>query len=529
MSGSQNRFQAWRVSIAMVAVLGQLACRATHPSPSGNEMRSALHELAGAEDVYYATNLRYSADQSLIVSLTFPSGVQLSIDSADEHGWHASASHELGVETCSESGLNDGTAAFAVVSTPICKPLRLSATLRDVRHTGALTPRDTGAPSPIELIISGDTSPLRAPAGTAAPRPVEGVSILLPEVDKQPDNLGYPARTVDRLAVRRLLLARSYDALDYVLAAYADSALHDYKLENRLFDAYSAFNVAVPEFEAPLTEWVRSRPTSAAARLARAYFFKASGWNARGSKYARETSGEQFDRMGKFFGLSIGDLDTALRLAPNSIVAYRQLIDLATAESRPGASRRFLDRGLALQPYSFVLRLAHMYNLLPRWNGSYEAMAKFAAESAPYAKRNPRIKSLGGFVDWDKGRVAEAAGKSGDAIEAYQRALQFGDLSQFLYERGTFYSAGERYPEALEDLNSALLQYPQDADALNARSRVEYELGREASGEASAKYYSQAFRDVELAAALKPTDHNIQEHLAFIRENIPEFTPETLP
>jgi hypothetical protein len=73
------------------------------------------------------------------------------------------------------------------------------------------------------------------------------------------------------------------------------------------------------------------------------------------------------------------------------------------------------------------------------------------------------------------------------------------------------------------------LQYPQDPDALNARSRVEYELGREASGEASARYYSQAFRDVELAAALKPTDHNIQEHLAFIRENIPEFTPEPRP
>jgi tetratricopeptide (TPR) repeat protein len=231
--------------------------------------------------------------------------------------------------------------------------------------------------------------------------------------------------------------------------------------------------------------------------------------------------------MGKFFRLSIGDLDTALRLAPNSLVAYRQLIDLATSQGNPAASRRFLDRGLALQPYSFVLRQAHMYNLLPRWNGSYEAMAEFAAESAPYAKRNPRIRSLGGFVDWDKGRLAEAAGRSGDAIEAYQRALQFGDLSQFLYERGTFYSAGERYPEALEDLNSALLQFPQDADALNARSRAEYELGREASGEASDRYYIQAFRDVALAAALKPTDHNIQDHLAFIRRNIPEFTPET--
>ena len=79
--------------------------------------------------------------------------------------------------------------------------------------------------------------------------------------------------------------------------------------------------------------------------------------------------------------------------------------------------------------------------------------------------------------------------------------------------------------EALEDFNSVLLQFPQDADALNDRCHVEYELGRKAVGEARTAYYSQAFQDIVLAAALDPTDGDIRERLAFMHENIPEFEP----
>jgi hypothetical protein len=72
-----------------------------------------------------------------------------------------------------------------------------------------------------------------------------------------------------------------------------------------------------------------------------------------------------------------------------------------------------------------------------------------------------------------------------------------------------------------------LSQAPQQSDALNERARVEYELGRQVSGEASATYFSQAFRDIELAAALDPMNADYQQQLAFYHKNIPEFTPPT--
>ena len=528
MPVSHNGFGASRRATATLFVLCLLACSERRNSTvQGTQMRVALTDLAGAEDVYYANNLRYSAEQSTIIALTLPSGVVLTIESADERGWRASASHEYGVETCSVSGRNDGNSALAVVEGPICKPLAISATLRDVRGrvlvaaapaaAAAPASREPDAPAPA---ASAATAPARATIETT-----EGVSLLLPLAGSQTENFGYPARTIDRLAVRRRLLARGYDELDRVLTAYGDSVRRDYRVEYRFFDAYGAFGVAMPSLEPRLNEWVKLRPKSVAALLARANYYRASAWHARGTSLARETTAAQFQRMKGFFERSVADLGAAHRLDPNSIVAYRQMIDIATSRGDVASSRQMLDQALKVQPYSFVLRAAHMYSLLPRWGGSYKAMAQFAQESMPYAKRNPRIAALRGFVDWDEGSVAESDGHKGDAIEAYQRSLKAGDFWQFRYERGTYYSRANLYQEALADLNTVLLQYPQYDDALAERATVEYELARQAFGEAKDAYFSQAMRDIEMAVALDPTNKDHLKDLAFYRKNIPEYAP----
>jgi hypothetical protein len=269
MPASHNGFGAGHWSTTIVVALCLLACSERHNSTiQGTEMRVALTDLAGAEDVYYANNLRYSGDQSTIVALTIPSGVTLTIESADEHGWRASASHEYGVETCSVSGRNDGNSDLAVVEGPICRPLALSATLRDVRGRAVAPAVQLKAEGPTPVPPSPSAPVVfAAPAGgTSTAQPAGEISVLLPVAGTQTEDFGYPTQTIDRLAVRRLLMARSYDALDRLLAAYADSVLRDYRVEYRLFDAYAAFGVAVPALEPFLNEWVQQRPTSAAGR-----------------------------------------------------------------------------------------------------------------------------------------------------------------------------------------------------------------------------------------------------------------------
>jgi tetratricopeptide (TPR) repeat protein len=382
----------------------------------------------------------------------------------------------------------------------------------------------------------GDNRPLPTrsahdpvPGRNPTVRPPGFSRLLLPVVGNLTEDFGYPAQTIDRLAVRRLLYSRSYDTLDAVLSAYADSVTRDYRMEYRLFDAYDAFDVAVPSLEPLLTSWVNQRPTSSAARLARGTYLNAAGWNARGTKFASATKHEQFVSMAAYFRRANADFMVALALSPSSIVAYRGLLMLADAKKDPETTRQLLDRGLKIQPYSFRLRWTYMANLLPRWGGSYKEMTRFAEESAPYAARNPRIRALGGFVDLDKGRLLERDGRKAEAMEAYSRAVGFGNFCEFRYERGELFWRTKRNKAALEDLNRALLQCPQHADALYDRSEVTYALGLVTSGTARSAYFAQAYDDIEMAVALDPTDGYYQRHLAFIRENIPNFAPPPRP
>jgi tetratricopeptide (TPR) repeat protein len=382
----------------------------------------------------------------------------------------------------------------------------------------------------------GDNRPLptrngRAPVPMRArtPRAAGLAGLLLPVVGTPTEDLGYPTQTIDRLAVRRLLLTRSYDTLDLVLSAYADSVVRDYRLEYRLFDAYAAFEVPMPSLEPRLTQWVERRPTSAAALLARGTYLIAAGWHARGSKFAGKTKRGQFIGMANYFRRASADFNAALRIAPNSIVAYRALMSISMNESDSATSRELLDRGLKIQPYSFRLRAFYIETLLPRWGGSYAAMTRFAEESAPYAARNPRIRALGGYVYWDRGRVLEKEGRKAEAIEAYGRAMQYGDLWLFRFERGELYFYADKNKEAAEDLTRVLVQYPQHADALYERSWVTYVMGIDASEPAKGADFVQAFSDIEMSVALDPSDEDHQKHLVFVRANIPDYAPLSQP
>ncbi len=366
---------------------------------------------------------------------------------------------------------------------------------------------------------------LEEPMGRRVATTGDRSSVLLPVDDPNLEDFGYPVQTIDQLAVRRLLTSRSYDQLDTLLSAYSDSAANDYKLEYRLFDAYESFNIDIPAFGPLLDEWVHLHPKSAPARLARGVYLAARGWAARGTKESNETSRAQFQQMDAFFARATPDYYMGAHLDPRSIVAYRGLMSIVMNHPDPAMERLLLDRGLRIQPYSYRLRTTYMSSLLPRWDGSYKAMRQFAEESAPFAARNPRIKALAGYEDWDRGRVLEDKKDYIGAEVAYTRALEAGNAAQFRFQRGQFYWRRDKYREAIEDLNASLLQRPQDADALYERSYAEYDLGHHGTGDARATFFTRAYDDAELSAALDPTDQWHMKHLDFIRENLPSFAP----
>lgn len=80
------------------------------------------------------------------------------------------------------------------------------------------------------------------------------------------------------------------------------------------------------------------------------------------------------------FARASTDFYFGMRLDPRSIVPYDGLMDIAMNEPDHAMGRLLLNRGLKIQPYSFILRVSYKWSLLARRGGSYAAMEEFASQ-----------------------------------------------------------------------------------------------------------------------------------------------------
>ena len=71
----------------------------------------------------------------------------------------------------------------------------------------------------------------------------------------------------------------------------------DFRYEYHVWDAFQAFNTTRPEWEILFDAWFETSPESFAPHLARAIYYQERGSNSRGSKWAKDTTEEQFDDL----------------------------------------------------------------------------------------------------------------------------------------------------------------------------------------------------------------------------------------
>jgi tetratricopeptide (TPR) repeat protein len=341
----------------------------------------------------------------------------------------------------------------------------------------------------------------------------------------EPQDLGYPIETLERLSIRLWLTTRNYDALDTMLTAYSDSARRDFRMEYRMFDVYDAFRVSDSTLKPFLDEWVNDRPQSGNARLIRASYYVESMYADRGNAFVANTSDEQVAGMTRYKKLARADIDTGMALVPCNPVGYHLLMLIAPMTSNTIMSRMAMEEALKIQPYSFVLRARHMYNLMPRWGGTYEAMDSLADAADRFAKVNPRLTALHGFSAWDRGTIFERNKDSKNAVAQYDLALTHGDFWQFRFGRGSFYYLKNQLAEAADDLDHAMVQRPQNVQVLHYRAKVWYAVGLAAAGQDKPADFAEAFRLIDLASRIDPADENVKQTVAFYVKNIPNSAP----
>jgi tetratricopeptide (TPR) repeat protein len=301
-----------------------------------------------------------------------------------------------------------------------------------------------------------------------------------------------PPFTADKAEIIQELRDRKFQALDARLNSYQKGFEQNVLEEGNLSLAFDAFNFTDATLGPVLDEWVKSEPDSYPAHLARAKYLLALGWQARGAQNADKTSDEQFSEMKRLFVESANEAVAAIKLNPKASIAYAAIINAASGVSDSKTMESVYAAGVKNVPLSLSIRTTVMSALRPRWGGSYEAMAKFAEDAQQYAAQNPRLESLKGFADEDKGDLALGTGDRNKAIRFYNQALdKGGDFALAYAGRGSAYDEIHRFDDALEDLNRANRLRPQEPKTLESLAYLYVHLNRPKDTLAVIQQYQQ--------------------------------------
>ena len=266
--------------------------------------------------------------------------------------------------------------------------------------------------------------------------------------------------------------------------------------------AFDAFATDDPAVDDQIAAWIKARPDSFAAHMAMGNYLSWRGWHTRGPATAAVTPAQQLEAMREFFLLSVDDLRAALKLKPKLAIAYAVLISEARGQHELDQLSALRGGALEHVPDSFIVREQIMESLYPRWGGTHELMADFAAESQAQVNRNPFVHWLLGFVDSDEGETLGLHGEYDGSVAALTEAIEKGgDYSGFYFNRGISYGFQKFYGKALQDFDRADELFPQDPELLMRRAYA-YAMLRKAP---------QALADLEFVKHFEEPDDSWNE------------------
>ena len=92
--------------------------------------------------------------------------------------------------------------------------------------------------------------------------------------------------------------------------------------------------------------------------------------------------------MGLFFEKAEKNLQLALKIKPDLMVAYNILIGIYNANGDDESEDEMIIKTSELFPYSFLVKSTCSWAKEPRWGGSYLQMEVIAENAEEYVERN---------------------------------------------------------------------------------------------------------------------------------------------
>lgn len=269
----------------------------------------------------------------------------------------------------------------------------------------------------------------------------------------------------------------------------------------RLLNVFSDRDRAKAERTA--RRWTAVAPESEFAQAALGHALERLGWDARGTKYARDTPDANLEKMTAYFLKAAEAYTLALDKNPRLLPACLGLMSIGRQSSSEIQSLA-TQRCLQADPTSYFVLDEMMTAAEPRWGGSDAAMRSVAAYAMTRVEQNPVLNIL----QFHHAFYAIERMDDGDqqAIEVLEpAALQVPNAAFARLVGGAYLRKNETW-KALAYLSQSLRFSPDQAQESRFRALALRELGETAWARA----------DAERAVALAPANGRAQQQLGQI-------------
>lgn len=271
---------------------------------------------------------------------------------------------------------------------------------------------------------------------------------------------------------------KQYDLLQAQLDAVLSESIADpvnELLEEDVANFTTGNDSIAPSDPTVIDAWIKARPTSSWAHYSEGLRWSNAAWDARGHGFPKEISPEHWKAMLDDEAKAAPELREALRLNPNSALAWTVLLNVDRSSGNVSNIQADIAAAVRNRPASFLIAEQVQVVLSPYWMGDLDMMDKFAQLEVHGVERNPRLWTLQGSAAAIRGGTALNNSQWDVALREYNIALSYGDNVDWLdwaaeaaeylhryalayryYERSQYYDPNDVYTFDQMDIMDAL-------------------------------------------------------------------------
>ena len=237
-----------------------------------------------------------------------------------------------------------------------------------------------------------------------------------------------------------------------------------------------AFSSSNPELLPVLEAWIDAEPESTIAHLALGMHLRHLSHLRRGGELVGSTSAGQFSGMYDYAEKAAFHYHKAVELDDSNSLAWAFLVNLPSSIRPTDATwDRVLNEHARLSESAWYQAL---FKAQPKWGGSIFRLQTLLATLEQRVEDNPRLASLRGF---DQFAIADEHFYDGNyqaAQASCERAIKAGSHPRFRDMCAMAYRRLEDYPTALEMIDEALADAPEDTGFFEERARILRKMDR---------------------------------------------------